>query len=240
MVVWVLVLVGSVVTPAVAAVALYRGGLTAGLSPRASVGVAVSFGVVWGAWVGVSAALAANGVYRNPDAVVPALGIALLGALIAVLLATRIPVMARILAARGTTARLVWPHTVRVLGVLFLIAMAQGTLPAAFALPAGLGDMATGVAAILLARRWKPGRAVWFNVLGLVDLVVAVTLGMLGGLATHPILAVSPSTLAMTLLPLTLIPTTVVPLDAALHVFSLARLRRATRATALPAPAVSS
>ena len=240
MLVWTLVLVGSVATPSVAAIALYRGGLAAGLPPRRSAGVAVSVGVVWGAWVGTSAALAANAVYHNPDAVVPWLGVAVPAAFIVVLLAARIPMLARILAAPATTSRTAWPHAVRVLGVLFLIAMAQGTLPAAFALPAGLGDIAVGVAALVLARRWNRRRAIWFNVFGLLDLVVAVTLGLLGGLTTHQILALSPSTAAMSLLPLALIPTAVVPLDAALHVLSLARLRRATSSITVPVPAVSS
>lgn len=240
MVVWVLVVIGVVLTPLVEAVALYRGGLTAGLSPRRSATVAVTVGLVWWAWVGVSAALAANGVYgQQPNTAVPWLGVAALGAMIVALSAGRIPVVRRILAAPGGTARLAWPHMVRVLGILFLIALAQGTLPAAFALPAGLGDIATGIAAILLARRWTRTRAIWFNVFGLLDLVVAVTLGLLGGLAAHPVLVLHPSTLAMTLLPLALIPTAVVPLDAALHVISLARLRGAARSVVAPVPVVS-
>jgi hypothetical protein len=39
------------------------------------------------------------------------------------------------------------PHALRVVGVTFLLVMAQGHLPAVFALPAGLGDIATGLAA---------------------------------------------------------------------------------------------
>jgi hypothetical protein len=240
MVVGILVLAGSVATPSVAAVALYRGGLAAGLSPSRSIRVAVVFGVVWAAWIGASAALAANDVYPDPDAVVPWLGVAMFSAFVAVLLAARIPVVARILAASATASRSAWPHAVRVLGVLFLIAMAQGTLPAAFALPAGLGDMAAGVAALLLARRWTSRRAFWLNVFGLADLVVAVTLGVLGGLITYQVLTLSPSTAALSLLPLALIPTTVVPLDAALHVLSLARLRRETRSATVPVPALNS
>jgi hypothetical protein len=234
-VVWILVLAGSVATPSVAAFSLYRGGLAGGLPPRRSARVAAIFGVVWAAWVGASAALAANDVYHDPDAAVPWLGIAMFGAFVAALLAARIPVLARILAASATTSRSAWPHAVRVLGVLFLIAMAEGTLPAAFALPAGLGDMAAGVGALLLARRWTSRRAIWLNVFGLADLVVAVTLGLLGGLTTHQVLTLSPSTAALSLLPLALIPTAVVPLDAALHVLSLARLRRETRSAAVPA-----
>ncbi|HEV3358119.1 MAG TPA: hypothetical protein VG247_15090 [Pseudonocardiaceae bacterium] len=213
MVVWVLIVIGVVLTPLVEAVALYRGGLTAGLSPRRSATVAVSVGLVWLAWVGVSAALAANGVY-GPNSAVPWLGVAALGAMVVALSAGRIPVVRRILAAPGGTARLAWPHMVRVLGILFLIALA-------------------------LARRWTRTRAIWFNVFGLLDLVVAVTLGLLGGLAAHPVLVLHPSTLAMTLLPLALIPTAVVPLDAALHVISLARLRGAARPVVAPVPVVS-
>lgn len=52
--------------------------------------------------------------------------------------------MARILAHPTTLARLAWPYTLRIAGVVFLILMVQGHLPAVFALPAGLGDIATG------------------------------------------------------------------------------------------------
>jgi len=55
--------------------------------------------------------------------------------------------------------------------------MAQGHLPAAFALPAGLGDIALGVSAPFVARRLAHGTgrigAVRFNVLGILDLIVA-------------------------------------------------------------------
>lgn len=237
MVVWILVLIGVVATPLLTAVALYRGGLAAGLSRRTSAAVAVGIAALWGAWIGGSAALAASGVYRDPRAVVPWLGVAAAGALLTALASARIPVVARILAAPGTATRLVWPQSVRIVGVLFLVAMAQGTLPAVFALPAGLGDMAIGVSAVLLASRFRPGRAVWFNALGVLDLVTALTLGFLGGLGAHPILAVTPSTLAVTLLPIVLIPTATVPLDLALHVVSLARLRSTTRSVATPVPA---
>jgi hypothetical protein len=41
--------------------------------------------------------------------------------------------------------RLELPHTFRVAGVAFLLLMALGHLPALFALPARLGDIATGI-----------------------------------------------------------------------------------------------
>ena len=42
-------------------------------------------------------------------------------------------------------------HVWRVEGVEFLILMAMGRLPAQFALPAGLGDMAIGITALIMS-----------------------------------------------------------------------------------------
>jgi hypothetical protein len=139
----------------------------------------------------------------------------------------------RILAAPGTAARLALPHTLRVVGVTFLLVMAQGRLPAIFALPAGLGDIAAGLAAPLVARRLAQGggcrRAVWFNLFGILDLVVALSIGFLAGLGPWQPLEVTPSTEPLSLLPLALVPTVAVPLSLALHLVSLRRLRAATR-----------
>ena len=64
----------------------------------------------------------------------------------------------------------------------------------------------------------------WFNILGLVDLVVALGIGFAAAPAAVRLLLVSPSTEAISLLPLALIPATVVPLASALHLLSLRRL----------------
>jgi len=120
-----------------------------------------------------------------------------------------------------------------------LVVLALGKLPAVFALPAGLGDMAIGIEAVFLARNLRRGvvgrRAVWyFNVLGLADLVVALVIGFAAAPAVVRLLIVSPSTEAISLLPLALIPATVVPLAAALHLLSLRRLT-----VAAPTPAAA-
>jgi hypothetical protein len=89
------------------------------------------------------------------------------------------------------------------------------------------------VAALFVARRVAgAGRrrsAVWFNIFGIVDLVVAVGIGFLVGLGPRPVLDVTPSTDIVAALPLVLIPTTAVPLAIALHVVSLRRLAVAVR-----------
>jgi hypothetical protein len=102
-----------------------------------------------------------------------------------------------------------------------------------FALPAGLGDIAIGLAAPFVARRLTRGaghsRAVRFNLLGILDLVVALSIGFLAGLGPWRPLEVTPSTEPLTLLPLALVPTVAVPLAIALHIVSLHRLRTAAR-----------
>src|SRR5829696_6039015 len=117
------------------------GAIAAGVGHRAATTVTAATAAVLGGWLVVSALLAGAGVYSlDPGEVVPWFLVAVAGTLIALLLATRIPLVSRILADPGMPARLALPHTLRVVGVLFLIVMALGHLPAAFALPAGLGD----------------------------------------------------------------------------------------------------
>src|SRR5215207_626491 len=208
--VWALVLAGVIGIPAATCAVLYRGAVAAGL----------------GDWLVVSGLLARAGVYsQDPGEVVPWLLVVFTATLTALLLATRIPIVTRIVADPGTPMRLALPHTLRVVGVLFLIVMAQGHLPAVFALPAGLGDIAIGVAAPFVARRLARGTgragAVRFNVLGILDLVVAVSIAFL----LFEFVEVTPSTAPLRLLPLALIPTVAVPLAVALHIVSLRQLR---------------
>jgi hypothetical protein len=228
--VWALVLTGAIGIPAATSAVLYRGAMAAGLGRRAATAITATAAALLGGWVVVSGLLAHAGVYsQDPGEVVPWLLVAFAVFLVALLLATRIPLVSRILADPGTPARLALPHTLRVVGVLFLIAMAQGHLPAAFALPAGLGDIAIGLAAPFVALRLARGTgraaAVRFNVLGILDLAIAGIIGFL----LLGIVEFTPSTAPLTLLPLALIPTTAVPLAVALHIVSLSRLRTADK-----------
>jgi hypothetical protein len=234
--VWLIVLIGVIGIPAATVVGLYRG-LRANLDRRGAVVIASVVLVVWAAWIVLTAVLTDDGAYRQSTTTNrPWIGVAAGGALLAALLGSQIPSVRRAVKAPGMLARLTWPHTFRILGIVFVITMALGKLPALFALPAGLGDIAIGIAAPFVARRLAAGDrrgAVWFNVMGLLDLVVAVSIGFLAGLGPTRILEVSPSTAAVALLPLALIPTTAVPMAACLHIVSLIRLR-ATRRVSVP------
>lgn len=117
----------------------------------------------------------------------------------------------------------------RVLGVDFLILYTQGHLPGVFALPAGIGDVIVGLlapfVALALLRNTPNARslAISWNILGLTDLVIALTTGMLTSLpALYPHGA--PNQLASQF-PLVMIPVFLVPLAILLHLASLRKLR---------------
>jgi hypothetical protein len=122
------------------------------------------------------------------------------------------------------------------LGLLFLYA--HDVLPAVFALPAGLGDMAIGVAApwIVVALVCRPGFAtsnafVRWNLLGMLDLVVAVGIGASSAFfATGARAEISAAPMAT--LPLLLIPAFLVPLFFMLHIAALLQSRQLARSGA--------
>ena len=158
--------------------------------------------------------------------------VAVVGFFTTLLALRRIPGVARALAAPGMVNRLEIPHMFRAVeGTVFLAIMALGHLPALFALPAGLGDVAAGIAAPLVARRLAQGgahrAALRFNAFGMTDLVVALTLGALTG---FQLINITPSGAPISELPLALIPTAAVPLLFALHITSLSALSALVRA----------
>jgi len=123
-------------------------------------------------------------------------------------------------------------------GLGFIDLYAHNILPGIFALPAGLGDMAVGFAApwMILGLVRQPDFAAsaafrrW-NVLGIVDLVVAVSLGTLSSILSTG----APgeiSTAPMATLPLVLIPTFLVPIFLMLHTAALKQSRQIIRSRA--------
>ena len=118
------------------------------------------------------------------------------------------------------------------LGLIFLLLLGEGLLPAAFALPAGSGDVAVGLLAPLVAiayARGANGREMLvraWNVLGLADLVVAVTTGFLTSPSSFQMLAFEAPNKLIAAFPLVMVPVFAVPLAVILHVASLAKLAR--------------
>lgn len=117
-------------------------------------------------------------------------------------------------------------------GLGFLSLYAQGVLPGLFAFPAGLGDMAIGVSApwIVLGLMRDSSfvasrRFVIWNIMGIIDLVVAVSMGTICS-GFIPGITGNVTTSAMAQLPLVLIPACMVPLFIMLHFTALFQARR--------------
>jgi len=123
-------------------------------------------------------------------------------------------------------------------GLGFLSLYANRVLPALFALPAGLGDMAIGVTApwMVLSLMRKPAFAasrryrIW-NALGILDFVVAVSMGTLssGFLPAITSFNANITTSPMAQLPLILIPAYMVPFFIMLHCTALFQGRELAR-----------
>jgi hypothetical protein len=111
----------------------------------------------------------------------------------------------------------------RIAGYTFLVLYFTGLLPGIFALPAGWGDVAIGItapfAAMYLATAQRRGSFVAWQLLGIADLVTAVTLGATARLIDpHGI-----QNSLMAVLPLSLIPTFAVPLCLIFHIICIAQ-----------------
>jgi hypothetical protein len=120
-------------------------------------------------------------------------------------------------------------------GLGFLALYANGVLPGLFAFPAGLGDMLIGTTApwILLGLIRQPSfaasrRFVIWNILGILDLFVAVSLGTICSGFFHGLTG-SITTSPMAQLPLVLIPAYFVPFFIMLHFTALAQARQLAR-----------
>jgi hypothetical protein len=127
---------------------------------------------------------------------------------------------------------LVAAQVYRLAGGIFLILWADGLLPWQFALPAGIGDVATGsvavVVAALLAQKATGARRVTYAwcLFGIADLVVAITMGAMTSPGQAHLLAFEAPNLLISSYPLVMVPTFAVPLALMLHGLVLWRLRR--------------
>jgi hypothetical protein len=129
---------------------------------------------------------------------------------------------------------LVAAQVYRVGGGIFLVLWADGRLPWQFALPAGIGDVATGIVAIVVAAQLaqnaigaRRATYVWC-LFGIADLVVAITMGAMTSPGRAQLLASDAPNLLISAYPLVMVPTFGVPLALMLHGLVLLRLRRET------------
>ena len=178
---------------------------------------AIGSAMIFAAWLAAVLLLAANGVFR-PDA--PRIPLALMTTLAAGYLVLLSPTFRDIIA--GIPQHwLIGIQTFRILGGVFLVRYFQGELPGVFAIPAGVGDVLTGIFAPVVAYWWFTGKpyaraaAIAWNLFGMADLVNAVAIGWLTGGGGGGIV-----------FPIVLIPIYAVPRAFLVHSYSLIGLLR--------------
>jgi len=189
--------------------------------------VAIVSGIVLVVWAVAAATLAYRGYLRPPDAQsAPPMGIVLAVVLFGMILVLLFSPSLRSLLTNQKN--LIWLNVWRLEGILFLILMANGQAPALWALPAGIGDIIIGVTAPWVARAVNTvsgrQRAIVFNFLGLLDLIVAVTLGITTNPGRLHIFQTTPAPELLTDFPMAIVPAFLVPLAFTLHIVSLWQL----------------
>ena len=200
--------------------------------------IAVTLSVILIAWLALAQYLgSANTYFATTETAVPTLLFGLLTPLIVAAVGLSLSGSFASLVSAIPLHWLVAAQIYRVGGGIFLVLWADGRLPWQFALPAGIGDVATGVSAIvvavLLAQRAVDARraAYAWSLFGIADLVIAVTMGALTSPGLPHLLAFDAPNLLITSYPLVMVPTFAVPLALILHGVVLWRLRREAAST---------
>jgi len=202
----------------------------AGIAAYARGGAVFSASTILIGWMTAAIALAVAGVFVPTETeVVPSVGVAVVIPLIAGIAAFALSPGLRGLIQRISLPSLTAFQVYRVAGGIFVIAWADGLMPAEFAMPAGIGDVIVGLTAPVAAYALKRGKhwpAVVWNLLGLADLVIAVTMGILTSPSDFQATAFDQPNTAVAFYPFVLIPVFLVPLSILLHLAGLWRLRR--------------
>src|SRR5215469_6463096 len=191
------------------------------LAPRRRLGVWLAIVVPYTLWLSIIWSVAINGVFRPGGNTPPLVPLAIfLPVIVGVPILLRSKRIGEVLDAMPASW-LIGLQVYRVLGGIFLVGWARGVIPSLFALPAGIGDVTTGLLALPVAyslaarnRGAVPGAIAW-NIFGLLDFTVAVGIG----LVTSP----GPFQLNVP------IPAFAVPSSILLHALSLRQLSRARR-----------
>ena len=194
--------------------------------------------VVLIAWLAVAQYLGSvNAYFATGDNAVPTV---LFGLLIPLMIAAVGLWLSGSIASLVSAIPLHWivaAQVYRVGGGIFLVLWADGRLPWQFALPAGIGDVTTGIFAVvvaaLLARNAVGAHRATYAwcLFGIADLVVAITMGAMTSPGQAHLLAFDAPNLLMTAYPLVMVPTFAVPLALMLHGLVLLRLRRGAAAS---------
>ena len=228
----------SAIRPLVAAIALgliWVGATRMQAPAQSRYTTAGALSVALIAWLAVAQYVgSANTYFATTDAAVPTVLFGLLIPLMTAAVGLRLSGSFASLLSAIPLHWIVAAQVYRIGGGIFLVLWADGRLPWQFALPAGIGDVATGIVAIVVAAQLaqnaigaRRATYVWC-IFGIADLVVAITMGAMTSPGRAQLLASDAPNLLISAYPLVMVPTFAVPLALMLHGLVLLRLRRET------------
>jgi hypothetical protein len=206
------------------------------LPPRTRVTTWLAVAVPLVAWLALIWTAAAAGVFEVGRSRLPLVPLAVV---LPLAIALTFLMSSRRIAAAIDAAPVSWLvglQAYRVLGANFVVLWLFGAIPGEFALPAGIGDVLVGLlalpAALYVASGASRGRvvALLWNLLGIADLVQAVTLGILSSPGPLQRLGLDRPNLLTSSYPTVMTPTFAVPLSLILHSLALWQLWRSRKA----------
>jgi hypothetical protein len=223
--------IGTIVLVAAIIVSInaLSGAMPIGTSQR----LALSVGA--GLWTGLAAALAGANLFLGSNPLGPAtIGTVITLPLIATAVAAAISPSVRATLLGMPMPFLIGLNVWRLAGGFFLLLAAEGRLGGPFPTSAGWGDIITGVLALpvaWLALRGQGKALVWtWNAFGMLDLVVAITLGVISANGSPlQIIHAGEGSEAVQVLPWSLIPTVLVPMYLIVHGIIFAKLAQGSQ-----------
>lgn len=216
-------LVLGLATLVMVAVALRRGGAAAAVTALAVDG-----------WLGLTAVLAAGGLFADFSRIPPRIVLALVPPLITILWLCRSPAVGRLL-DEIPAGWLMYPQAFRMLMEIILWRLfVAGAIPAIMTFEGRNMDIVVGLSAPLIAWRCLGGRAraaVWWNVAGILILASVVVHAQLSTPSPFRVFMTEPPVTFVAFVPWIWLPAFLVPLAWSLHALSIRQLLR--RAAAL-------
>jgi hypothetical protein len=218
------------------ALGLWLGLESSALAPRQRQATWLAVMVPFTLWAAVAWTAAINGAFRTGASPLPLLPAAMLVPVIVGAPVLLLPKRVGLLLDAMPMTWLIALQLYRIFGSQWLAYWLRGALPGLWALPAGTGDVLTGLfavpAAIALATGTAEGRkgAILWNIFGLADFAVAIVLGMIMSPGAFQLIVPGGPSMGVDTFPNVLTPAFVVPSSILLHALSLRQLFRRSRA----------